>query len=117
MNKRICLVCKKEHYEEYDRYFCSKVCEKRWDVIIHEKVLSYIDKIEWESKHTFYSDDGVICPFCEHEHEAIGWTELYDENLDQFECENCGVVFSVTANVSWSWESKPLDSDYERIEE
>lgn len=100
-----CIQCSKEHYEEYDRYFCSETCEKRWDA-----------KLDWDIDHTFNSDEGVICPFCEHEHDAMGHTELYDENLDQFECENCGKVFSVTPNLSWSWETKPLDSDYEGME-
>ncbi|MFH8093209.1 MAG: hypothetical protein QXM38_04680 [Candidatus Aenigmatarchaeota archaeon] len=102
-----CLVCKKEHHREYDRYFCSEECEKRWDA-----------KFKWEQERTHYSDEGVICPYCEDEYEAGGdYPELYDECIDSFECRNCGKEFSVEAHMSWSWTSKPLDNDYPELED
>lgn len=100
--KSLCLECKKEHHEEFNRFFCSEICEKRWDA-----------RYYWKIEHTFKSYKGAICPLCEHEHEAIEWTALYDENLNDFKCENCGKVFSLTPSLSWSWETQPHDSDYE----
>ncbi|MCK9482088.1 MAG: hypothetical protein M0R38_10070 [Bacteroidia bacterium] len=105
-NQRRCIVCLKEHNEEYDRYFCSEKCSKRW-----EKVQS------WLINQTFNSDDGAICPLCEHEHDAGDFTELYDENIDEFECDNCGKKFKVSPSLSWSWETTPMEEDYPELEE
>lgn len=105
--KHKCLVCNKEHYEEYNRYFCSEKCEKRWDA-----------KTDWEYDNTRESSDGAICPFCEHEHTAGGdHPELFDEGLCEIECEDCGKKFKVVPNMSWSWETMPRDDDYPEFDE
>lgn len=110
MNKtetRKCLACRKEHHEEYNRFFCSAKCEKRWDA-----------KYDWEYDHTHDSSDGAVCPFCLHEHTADSdHPELYDEYLDEMECQDCGKKFKVDPNVSWSWETKPFEDDYPELDE
>lgn len=105
--KHKCLVCDKEHYEEYSRYFCSAECEKRWD-----------EKFIWDYEHTHNSNDGAICPFCGHEHTAGGdYPELYDESLCEMECDNCGRKFEIESISIWSWETKPCDDDYPELDE
>jgi DNA-directed RNA polymerase subunit RPC12/RpoP len=99
-----CIVCGEKHYREFDEYFCSKECKKKWD-----------DKHKFDKEHTETSDDGAICPFCHEEHKAYNHGKLYDEYLTEYKCENCGKKFSVTVSCKYSWETKPRDEDYESI--
>lgn len=105
--KHKCLVCKREHHEEYDRFFCSAKCKKKSDAIW-----------DWIYDNTHDSGDGAICPFCEHEHTAGGdYPELYDEYIGEMECDNCRRKFEIESTCTWSWETKPRDEDYPEEEE
>ena len=100
--KQKCAECNKEHHEEYDRFFCSKKCQDKWDT-----------RYDWQQDHSRESNKGAICPFCEHEHKASGdYPSLYEENTTEFDCENCHKTFEVEPHCEWTWYSRPLDSDY-----
>ena len=85
-----CIVCKKDHSQEYDKYFCSKECEKKWDF------KNQYEKIE----------NSIICPYCEHDN---GDDEDYIGFESKLECCACGEVFIVEAEVEITYTTNATD--------
>jgi hypothetical protein len=53
-----------------------------------------------------YSDKGPICPHCQHQHKASDDPYLYDEELTEMECHDCGKQLSVFVFTRTSWTCK-----------
>lgn len=57
-----------------------------------------------------FSTDGAECPYCGHlNNPADGDGGLYNESLDEWECDDCGKAFNVDVYVSHSWTCTPYD--------
>lgn len=50
-----------------------------------------------------YSSDGAVCPYCGHLNSPQDCYSLYDECIEDFDCENCGKNFKISVYCSWSW--------------
>lgn len=87
---KICIWCNKEHHQEYDKYFCSKECEEKWDF-----------KNEYEK-----IEDSIICPYCWFDN---GNDEDYIDCESNLECSNCGEVFIVEAEVKITYTTNATD--------
>lgn len=60
------------------------------------------------------SSHGIICPFCDHlekPSDQEAWS-MYDENLSEWKCCDCGKEFQVTVHCSYSWSYEPDELHY-----
>lgn len=55
-----------------------------------------------------YSEDYLICPYCGWKHDTDE-AFFFDEDFDEYDCENCGKRFLVDTNVVWSWKTAKLN--------
>lgn len=94
-----CLECRKERIETVGRYFCSEECENKYDK------RSEMETIE---------DDAVICPYCETEQSDIQEGGYYDASDDEFECDNCGKIFILSASTSTTFTALPTNEELEK---
>ena len=56
-----------------------------------------------------YSTEEMICPYCGETY-CPEESELYDENLCEFECSGCGNIFNVKICVNWTWTTTRMPS-------
>lgn len=56
------------------------------------------------------SDDGIVCPFCMHEHDATDY-EIEGELEGTLECDECGQRLTYAADFSVTWTSKPAKEE------
>lgn len=52
-----------------------------------------------------YSTQGPVCPFCERMF-TPDENYYFDENGYDLDCDECGGVFHVRPDASWSWSSR-----------
>lgn len=65
------------------------------------------EEIKVEDKEQ-YSTDGAVCPYCGYIHEPCNCDYVIYEDLDSFDCYNCGKSFSVGIYTSHSWTTTKL---------
>jgi len=53
-----------------------------------------------------YSTVAPECPYCGHKHQHDGGF-FFDEDLTEYECENCGKAFDMEVSHSTSWRCEP----------
>ena len=60
--------------------------------------------IELDEDDEQYSNDGAVCPYCGYLHEPpeTDYT-IYNESLDEYECDHCGKTFKMSLYISYSW--------------
>lgn len=61
-----------------------------------------------------FSHHGAQCPYCEHMNlasDSDGY--MYDEELENWECGDCGETFLISAHCSWSWITAREERDYD----
>jgi len=58
------------------------------------------------------NSEGAVCPHCQHVNMPLdeNW-RLYDENISEFECSDCGKEFELTAYATWFWVSEPAEEE------
>jgi len=104
MNETIkCIVCGREHHQEYEEYICSESCSRKWDA-----------KMQYDIEHRTDSSIGVECPFCGYIHDGHNYPEVYDPDIQEqaFKCEICEKEFQVEIKTSYTWTAEPLANDY-----
>lgn len=61
---------------------------------------------------TYDNREGPICPFCGHLNKASDSDGLlYNEGLDDYECDACGKRFYLSICISFSWSATRPDSE------
>lgn len=59
-----------------------------------------------------WSQDGAVCPYCGFVNDPGNDAyELYEEYIDEWECMNCEMTFTVSLYVRHSWTCKKQESD------
>jgi len=52
-----------------------------------------------------YSTSGIICPYCEYEHDIDSESDYNEDESREYQCVNCDRKFRVLASCNWSWSS------------
>jgi len=53
---------------------------------------------------------GLECPYCGYVHDPSSTDYLiYDEELEEFECNRCEKTFDVCAQHHWEWDAMPIN--------
>lgn len=58
-----------------------------------------------------FSTDYMICPCCGAAYEQLSYDEtqeMYDEGEHEVECYECGEIFKLCTNISYSWETSKM---------
>lgn len=109
--KKICERCgKAKEMLSWERLCFS--CAKEESI---EKVVADIRSGEVTS--TFAKDD-VICPWCGYTYGAdllgyADWPECFDDGEHDMVCDKCGKPFTLTVNVSYSYDTERAEDEDE----
>ena len=97
--KKNCLVCGKESYLMSWETECFSCKNKKYNNKISQQIKDgEIDSVDCE--------DEIFCPYCGEINEVNDNYEIYEDGEHDFTCCDCEKEFTVTTNISYSFDTK-----------